>query len=71
MNALPVAGHMSEYKTLYCIRLGLYWPHMRADIKEWNQQCPNYKLTHRWRRRGQELIISWPISPPPPRYTTR
>ena len=37
---------------------------MSADIKEWIQQCPNCILTCRWRRQGQELIFSWPISSP-------
>ena len=37
---------------------------MRADIKEWIQQCPNCILTSRWHRRGQELMFSWPISSP-------
>ena len=37
---------------------------MRTDIKEWIQQCPNCILTCRWRRRGRELMFSWPISSP-------
>ena len=64
MHASLIAGHMSEYKTLYRIRLHFFWPRMRADIKENIQQCSNCTLTCRWRRRGQELTISWPISSP-------
>ena len=62
MHATPDAGHMGEYKTLYRIRLRFFWPHMRADIKEWIQKCPHCALTYRWRRRGQKLIFSWPVS---------
>ena len=49
MHASPVAGHMGEYKTLYRIRLRFFWLRIRADIKEWIQQCPNCILTCRWR----------------------
>ena len=42
----------------------LFFASMCADIKEWMQQCPNCILTCRWRRQGQELIFSWPISSP-------
>ena len=64
MHATPVAGHMSECKTLYRIRLRLFWPRMRTDIKEWIHQCPHCVLTYCWRRRGQELIFSWTVSSP-------
>ena len=47
MHATPDAGHMGEYKTLYRIRLRFFWPHMRADIKEWIQKCPHCVLTYR------------------------
>ena len=47
MHASPVTGHMDEYKTLYRIRLRLFWAQMRADIQEWIQQCPNCILTCR------------------------
>ena len=32
MHATPVAGHMDKYKTLYYIRLYLFWPRIRTDI---------------------------------------
>ena len=62
MHASPVAGHMGEYKTLYRIRLRLFWPRLCTYIKEWIQQYPNCILTYRWRRRGQELMFSWHVS---------
>ena len=37
---------------------------MRTDIKEWIHQCPHCVLINRWRRRGQKLVFSWPISSP-------
>ena len=64
MHASHVTGHMDKYKTLYRIRLRFFWPRMHADIKEWTQQCPNCILICRWRRRGQELMFSWPNSSP-------
>ena len=50
MHASPVAGHMGEYENLYRIRICFFWPRIRADIKKWIQQYPNYILTCRWRQ---------------------
>ena len=60
MHASPVAGHMGEY-TFIPYSSSFFLPRMRADIKDWIQQCPNCILTCRWPRRGQELMFSWPI----------
>ena len=54
---------MGEYETLYRIRLRFYWSRMRTDIKEWIQKCLHCTTTYSWRRRGQECIFSWPVSP--------
>ena len=62
MHATPVAAHMEEYKTLYRIRLRFLWPHLRLNVAEWIKQCAHCMLTYRWRRRGQELMFSWPVS---------
>ena len=64
IHATPVTGHVGEYKTVYRIRLRFFWPRMRSDIKAWIQQCPHCMLTYRWRRRGQELMFSRPVSSP-------
>ena len=64
MHTTPVAGHIGKYKSLYRIRLRLFWPRMRSNIKEWIQLCPHCMCTNRWRRRGQELMFSWPVSSP-------
>ena len=31
----PSGGHMGTYKTLFCLRMRFFWPHMREDIKQW------------------------------------
>ena len=55
---------MGEYKTLYRIKLRFFWPKLRSDIHRWIKECPHCQLTFRWRRRGQELMFSWPLSIP-------
>ena len=37
---------------------------MRKDIKAWIKSCAQCNITCRWRRRGSELLFSWPISSP-------
>ena len=64
MHATPVAGHMGEYKTLYRIKLRFFWPRLRSDVADWMKQCAHCLLTTRWRRRGRELMFSWPVSSP-------
>ena len=64
LHASPAAGHMGEYKTLYRIRLRFFWPRMRSDIHQWIKDFPHCRLNFHWRRRGRELMFSWPVSSP-------
>ena len=64
LHASPAAGHMEEYKILYRIRLRFFWPRMRSDIHQWIKECPYCRLTFHLRRRGHELLFSWPMSSP-------
>ena len=64
MYATPIVGHMGEYKTLYRITFRFSWYRLRSDVSDWIKQCAHYMLTYRWRRRGQELMFSWPVSSP-------
>ena len=47
LHASPTAGHMVEYKTLYHIKLQLFWPKLRSDINRWIKECSYYQLTFR------------------------
>ena len=58
MHASPIAGHMVQYKILYSLKIQLFWPRMRTDIKDWVKQFPHCLLTYKWRRRGQEVVFS-------------
>ena len=62
IHASPALDHMNEYKNLYRIKFCFFWPQMRSDIKNWVKQCLHCMLTYKWRRRGQEVMFSWPIS---------
>ena len=62
MHSSPAAGHIGEYKTLYRIKLRFIWHRMRKYIKVWVKQCIYCMLTYVWRRRGQEVMFSWPVS---------
>ena len=64
IDASPTAGRMREYKTLYQLKIRLFWPRMKTVIKDWVKQCPHYMKTYRWRRRSQEFMFSWPVSSP-------
>ena len=64
MHATPIASHMEEYKSLYRIKLRYFWPSLRSDVADWIKQCAHCIITYRWRRRGQELMLSWPVSSP-------
>ena len=64
VNVTPIAEHMGEYKTLYRIKLRFFSPRLRSDVSDWIKQYAHCMLTYRWRRRGQELIFSWPVSSP-------
>ena len=41
----PAGGHMGEYKTLYRLKVRLFWSHMRKDIKTWVKSCAHCNLT--------------------------
>ena len=60
----PTTGYIGEYKTLYRLKGRFFWPHMRNDIKAWSKACSYCNHTNRWRRRGSELLSSWPVSSP-------
>ena len=47
MHATPITGHMGEYKTLYRIRLRLFWPRLCSDVSNWIKKCPHCMLTYR------------------------
>ena len=34
MYTTPIAGHMGEYKTLYCIKVRFFWPRLRSDVTD-------------------------------------
>ena len=61
LHASPTTGHRGEYKTLYRIKLQLFWLKLRYNINRWIEECLHCQLTFRWRRRGQ-LMFSWPLS---------
>ena len=42
LHAGPSGGHMEEYKTLYRIRLQLFWPKLGDDTKQWVKGCLHY-----------------------------
>ena len=58
LHASPTTGHRGEYKTLYRIKLQLFWLKLRYNINRWIKECPHCQLTFRWRRRGQEFMFS-------------
>ena len=63
-HASPVDGHMGEYKILHHLKVRCFWPYMRKGIKAWIKAGAHCNLTNRWRRRGSELLFSWPVSSP-------
>ena len=63
-HAGPTGGHMGEYKTLYRMRVRIFWPKMREDIKEWVRGCKDCVSYNIWRNRKQELHFSWPVTLP-------
>ena len=63
-HASPTGGNIGAYKTLYRLKVRFFWPHLRKDIKAWIKSCAHCNLTNRWRKRGSELLFSWPISNP-------
>ena len=64
MHATPIARYMGEHKTLYRNKFRFFWPLLRSDVSDWIKQCAQCMLIYRWRRRGQELMFSWPVSFP-------
>ena len=35
MHTSPATSHVGEYKMLYRVKLRLFWPRMKIDIKNW------------------------------------
>ena len=60
----PSDGHMGEYKTLFRIRMRLFWPSIRKDIKLWVKNCAHCCAYDVWRNRKSELYFSWPVTTP-------
>ena len=54
----PSSGHMGEYKTLYRIRLRVFWQKLREDIKQYVKNCAHYIAYNVSRNRRQELNFS-------------
>ena len=48
-------GHMGEYKTLYIMRLKLFWHKLREYVKQWVEGCVHCVSYNVWRTRKQEL----------------
>ena len=62
LHAGPIGGHMGEYKTLYRMRLWLFWPRLREYVKKWVKGCALCILYNIWRTRNQELYFSWSVT---------
>ena len=52
---------MEKYKTLYRIRLILFWSKLREDIKQWVKNCTHFISYNVWHNHRQELYFSWPV----------
>ena len=55
---------MGEYKTLYIMRLQLFWPKLREDVKQWVKFCAHCVSYNIWRTRKHELHFSQPVTIP-------
>ena len=55
---------MGEYKTLYRIRLQLFWPKLREDVNKWVIFCAHCVSYNVWINRKEELKFSWPVTIP-------
>ena len=55
---------MGEYKTLYCLRSGVFWPKIIEDTKQWVAKFAHCIAYHIFRNRKSELYFSWPIKSP-------
>ena len=64
MHTSPTTCYIRKYKTLYRLKLRFFWPRMRSDIQDWVRHCLNCILIYKLRRRGQEVMFSWPIRSP-------
>ena len=53
----PRAGYMGEYKTLFHIRLRLFWPGLCKDVKEWVKGCARCNSFNIWKTRKSEYIF--------------
>ena len=57
-HTCPSSGHIRELKKLYRIRLRLFWPKLRKDIKHWVKNCAHCIAYNVWRNHRQELHFS-------------
>ena len=55
---------MGGYKTVYRIRLRVFWSSLRFDVSDWVEQCSHCMLTYFWRRSGKILMFFFSISSP-------
>ena len=55
-------GHLGEYKTLYKMRLQLFWPKLREDVKQWVKGCAHCVSYNVFRNRKQDLNFSWSVT---------
>ena len=58
MHTSPAAGHMGEYKTLYCIKLRFFWHRIRKDIKAWVILPLYINLCMKATRSGGNIILA-------------
>ena len=57
-------GHIDSYKTLFHLRLRLFWPTMRKEIKLWAKRCVYCVSYDIWRTRMSKLHSSWSATVP-------
>ena len=59
----PSVGHIHiwvQHTTPF--ETSVYWSKLKKDTRERINICTPYNLMNRWRQRGSELMLSWPIS---------
>ena len=57
-------GHMGTYKTLFRLRMRVFWSLMRENIKEGVASCAYCIAYNAWRSKQSEFYFSWPITMP-------
>ena len=57
-------GHKGKYKTLYIMRLRLFWTGLCENVNKWLKGCVHFISYNVWRNRKQELHFSWPLKNP-------